>query len=70
MSNAKTIPNCPKCQTVGNVIGHRKALIKLECPECEAQWSTLSKLCKHCKKPNGYATEGVCSKCYSERYKS
>jgi primosomal protein N' len=68
--NTKTVPNCPKCQTKGNVIDHHKKFVKLECPKCNSKWTTLSKKCPECDKPNGYAVDGVCSSCYGKYYKS
>lgn len=70
ISNIKTVPNCPRCNTVGNVINYRKSFVKLECPKCKTRWQTLSCTCRKCGKPNGYATEGICGTCYSHWYKS
>jgi hypothetical protein len=69
MSNVKTVSNCPNCQTKGTVIEHKKMFVELECPSCKKTWQTLSPTCKNCKKPNGFASEGPCSKCYSEGFR-
>jgi phage FluMu protein Com len=67
MSNVTTVPNCPKCNSVGEVVRNNKQFVKLECPKCDYLWSTISPNCPRCKKPNGFAVEGVCSSCYSRK---
>jgi predicted RNA-binding Zn-ribbon protein involved in translation (DUF1610 family) len=66
--SAKPVPNCPKCKEVGIVISHRKQFVTLECPLCKEHWTTLSKVCTKCRKPNGFAVEGLCKICYSEQF--
>jgi hypothetical protein len=69
MFNVKTISTCQHCKTTGNVIRQKNEFVKLECPKCETKWTTMSEIYPDCKKPNGFATKGACSKCYSERHK-
>lgn len=63
--NTKTVPNCPNCNSIGTVIRHKGLFVNLECPACKDKWQTLSKKCPTCNKPNGFAVEGVCGRCYS-----
>lgn len=69
MSNVKSVSNCPKCKTLGHVIHHQNEFVMMECPNCKTKWPTVSEICPICKKTNGFATEGPCSHCYSERHK-
>jgi transposase-like protein len=41
MSNVKTVPNCPKCQTQGTLVRKSGLFLKLECPTCNEKWQTL-----------------------------
>ena len=70
MTNVKTVPNCPNCKTIGTVIKNKNNVITLECPDCKLNWNTISFTCPFCKNPNGYATKGICSKCYSDGHRS
>lgn len=69
MSVVKFIPNCPRCHTGGVVIAQHRQSLKMQCPSCGYWWSSLPEICPDCKKPNGFTTKGLCSKCYSERRK-
>lgn len=59
------IHTCPRCNNNGNIIAHKKKVVKLKCPECEKLWFADSKICPQCKQPNGFAVDGMCSSCYS-----
>jgi formate dehydrogenase maturation protein FdhE len=68
MSNTKTVPNCPNCNTIGTVVRHIGIFVNLDCPCCKTKWQTLSEKCPSCGKSNGFAVKGECGKCYSARY--
>lgn len=58
---------CPKCGSPGQVHQRTKGgSVICECFECGNRWTTTSPLCPICKKPNGYAVEGICMQCYAE----
>ena len=61
---------CGVCGGQGYVIDKRKKEVKMECKDCKNKWITSSKTCPKCKRPNGFAVEGVCAQCYSLHYKS
>jgi hypothetical protein len=56
---------CPKCGGNAYVIDKRKYKVKMECLECQVTWLTDSRTCPKCKRPNGYAVDGICAQCYS-----
>jgi predicted amidophosphoribosyltransferase len=67
VSNVKSVFICAKCKSVGNVIMHNGRFVTLECTKCSYEWETLSGICGGCKKPNGYATKGLCRSCYQNK---
>lgn len=69
MSNVRSLATCPYCYTGGMVVEHEGIFVNLECPRCKLRWRTLSQKCQKCKKPNGYATSGLCNDCYEEGHR-
>ncbi|WML38683.1 hypothetical protein RCG19_15960 [Neobacillus sp. OS1-2] len=61
---------CGVCGGHGYVIDKLKKEVKMECCECSVTWVTDSKTCPKCKKPNGFAVDGVYAQCYAEHFKS
>jgi hypothetical protein len=57
---------CPKCGGNAYVIDKRKYKVKMECLECRVTWLTDSRTCPKCKRPNGYAVDGICAQCFSK----
>ncbi|MFD0825824.1 hypothetical protein ACT8ZR_09110 [Neobacillus sp. M.A.Huq-85] len=58
---------CPNCNAAGYVVNKRKSEVKMECLDCHHRWITESKICPWCQRQNGYAVEGICAQCYSEK---
>lgn len=60
---------CKKCGAHGQVVGkviQRNVSIAMSC-DCGNHWRAESGICPVCSKPNGYPSDGMCSKCYQLR---
>lgn len=60
---------CPKCGEVGYLL-HKAGIIskdnmlKCKCEYCNEIWDIPTGMCAECGKPNYYAYDGTCIKCY------
>jgi predicted amidophosphoribosyltransferase len=59
--------DCPECGNMGYVKQKLKTELKMECFSCKETWYAFSKICPKCKRPNGFAIEGLCAQCYGDR---
>jgi len=56
---------CGMCGGPAYVADKQKSQVKLQCLDCKVTWKVDSKICPKCRRPNGYAVEGLCAQCYS-----
>lgn len=60
---------CPKCGSQNHFVRDKmRKEVKMLCLDCGHKWLTESKICPKCERPNGFAVDGLCSQCYSDKH--